>query len=206
MVTVGELLKNERLKKNLTLKQVEKSLRVREKFLLALEENNWETFSSKIYITGLITNYSRLLGLNTQKMLIFFRRDYEKKDDLKFKKRTSSQYLASPTKRIATSGVVLIVLVFLLYFSYQLTQFLAPPKVIWLSPQKTTFRSGEKITIKGKTDKDAAITIFGDRIYQTKEGIFTYDFPLKKGTNELTIEVVGANGKKTNLKKEFTGT
>lgn len=206
MTTVGELLKNERLHKNLTLKQAEKALRVREKFLAALEDNNWNDFSSKVYVAGLIKNYSNFLGVNTQKALLLFRRDYEKKEDIRFKKRTSSAYLASPTRRLAAAALMLVLFLFGLYFTYQLKLFLEPPKTTIVSPQRSTFRSGEKITIIGETDKDAAITIFGERVYQDTKGTFTYDFPIKQGKNELIIQTVGANGRTSILKKEFTGT
>ncbi len=206
MTTVGKLLRDERLKQNLTLKQVEKALRVREKFIVALEEDNWNVFSSKVYITGLITNYSRLLGVNNQKMLLFFRRDYAKKEDVRFKSRTSSKYLASPTRRIAMGALMSVLFLFVLYFTYQLKLFLAPPKTAIVAPQRSTFRSGEKITVTGKTEKDAAITIFGERVYQDKDGTFTYDFPIKDGKNELIIETTGANGRKSVIKREFMGT
>src|SRR5258708_2255088 len=129
MTTVGTLLKEARIQKNLTLKQVEKALRVREKFLVALEEDDWSIFSSRIYITGLIRNYSILLGTDTEKMLLFFRRDYERKDDLKFKKRNSATYLTSPTKRLAMAGLMFILFIFAIYFSYQLKLFLSPPGI-----------------------------------------------------------------------------
>jgi len=41
MRTVGEILKKARQEKNLTLDEIEKSLRIRKKFLMALEENAW---------------------------------------------------------------------------------------------------------------------------------------------------------------------
>lgn len=203
MLTVGEILQTERLKKSLSLKDIEKKIRVREKFLRALEQNDWKIFSSKIYIAGIIRNYSTVLGLNPEKMLAFFRREYARKEDITFKKRITSKQLAPQTRRYFVFGISLISFLFFLYFGYELFRYLSPPKVEILSPLETTIKRENKIRVVGKTEKEAVITIFGSRVYQDKEGVFIYDFPLKPGKNTLSIEVIGANGKKSILKKEF---
>ncbi len=204
MLSVGEILRKEREKKGLSLVQVEKEIRIRQKFLIAIEANDWNGFTSKIYITGVITNYARFLGLDPQKMVAFFRRDYEKIDDVKFKKNLSRGYLNPETKKYAFGGVVILVLLFVLYFGYQLTLYLSPPSVTLLTPKEDVFRSREKITITGKTEKDATATVMGDRLYLNKDGIFQYDLPLRKGKNTFRVDVTGANGKKSSLQKTYT--
>lgn len=204
MFSVGNILRKEREKKRLTLKQVEKSIHIREKFLGFIEDNNWSQFSSKIYIEGIMRNYARFLGIEHSKILAFFRRDYERKEEVRFKKHISSEYLKPQTKKVITFLFILLFILFFGYFTYQLKIFLTPPSVTLVSPEKVVFRSVQKIAVKGKTEKEATITIFGDRVYQNKEGVFTYDFPLKKGKNEFVVEVVGANGKKSILRKVFT--
>ena len=87
MLSVGQILQQARLKKGYPLSLIEKQIKVREKFLKAVEENNWKFFSSKIYITGIIKNYSSFLGLDHKKILSFFRREYESKDDVKFQRK-----------------------------------------------------------------------------------------------------------------------
>lgn len=203
MLTVGEILRTTREKKNLTLQQVEKHSRIRAKFLQAIEENNWTTFSSKIYITGLIKNYAKFLDLDENKMLAFFRRDYERLDDTHFKKRISTRSLMPETRTVVYIGIFIIFLLFSVYFGYQIKIFLTPPKVTLVSPQKSVFRSTDRIHIIGRTEKEATINIFGDKVYQNKDGVFEYDFPVRKGKNELVIEVTGANGKKSTYKKVY---
>ncbi len=203
MVSVGELISKERLKKGLTLKQIEKEIRIREKVLKAVEENDWDGFSSKIYITGIIRNYAKYLSLDPNKMIIFFRRDYEKKDDVRFKKRVSASYLRPQTKRLIYLVVFLVFFVFFVYFAYQLKQFFAPPKISLVSPAQTHIHTGTSVRVIGRTDKEANITIFGDKVYPNKDGVFEYELPLTNKTNEIVIEVTGANGKKATLRKVF---
>lgn len=204
MLTVGGILKREREKQKMSLDEVEKTIKVRKKFLEAIERDDWTLFSSKIYITGVIKNYAKVLNLPEDKVLAFFRREYAKKDVTGFQTKVPSKLLDSGTKRYLGYGLGLLVFVFVLYFGYQLFLFFAPPDVEIVSPKETTFKRVEKIKIAGKTEPEAQIMIFGNRIYQDKDGDFTYDYPLKKGKNFLVVEVTGANGKKTTISKEYT--
>ncbi len=203
MLTVGEIFRKNREKKGLTIQQVEKQIRIRAKFLQAVEENNWNSFSSKIYITGIIKNYANFLGLDKDKMHAFFRRDYERSEETQFKQKISTKSLNPQTRTIIYVVLGSIFILFTIYFGYQLKLYLTPPKVSIVSPQRSIFRSTDRIRVIGRTEKEATINIFGDKVYQNSEGVFEYDFPIKKGKNELKIEVIGANGKKTIFKKTY---
>ncbi len=203
MLSVGEILKKTREKKGLTLPKIEKEIRIREKYLRAIENNDWGFFSSKIYISGIIKNYARYLDIDPKKTQAFFNRDYERKDEVKFKKRLAKNYITPEAKKYFFEALGVIIFLFIIYFGYQLRIYLSPPKVTIISPVNNIIKREDKIRIIGEAEKESIITIFNDRIYQDKKGIFTYDFPLKVGKNILTVEVIGANGKKTTLNKEF---
>jgi transcriptional regulator with XRE-family HTH domain len=204
MLSVGSLLKQERLKKNLPLTQVEKETKIRRKFLEAIENNDWTIFSSKIYITGLLKNYARYLGLDHNKIIAFFRRDYEKREDLNFTKGIAQANLKPETRKILYGLLTIVFTLFFVYFAFQVKLYLSPPKVSIVSPKESTFRGIDRITIVGKTEKEASINIFGEQVFGNKDGQFTYDYPLKKGKNTLVIKVTGANGKQTTLTKDYT--
>ncbi len=197
MLSVGDTLKTARKEQGLTLSQIEKETKIREKFLRQIELNQWN-FASRVYIAGIVKNYADYLNLDSKKMLAFFRRDYEKKDDVRFKRRITSDYLVPTTKRWIRLGIAAIFILFFLYFGYQLFLYLKPPVVTILQPKIKIFNQDtSSIEIVGKTEKDAVVTIFGERVFQDKNGIFDYNFPLKNGRNVLSITVVGANGKQT---------
>lgn len=203
MLTVGEILRKEREKQNITLEQVEKKINVRRKFLQAVEDNDWTLFASKIYIIGVLKNYARVLGLPHDKVIAFFRREYGKKETVGFKTKVSSSFLNSDSKFVLWGIVAAIFLTFAVYFGYQLTLYFSPPKITILEPTNTRFRKVTGVEVKAKADRESQIMIFGNRVYQNKDGVFTYHYPLKKGTNEFVVEVVGPNGKKTVLKQIY---
>lgn len=203
MLSVGTLLKDAREKKKLSLVDVEKRIKVRVQFITALEADKWDVFTSRIYITGVLKNYSRFLGLDEKKILAFFRREYERNEEIKFKEKVSNSYLSSDSKKTIIASFVFAFVLLVGYFSYQMFQYLRPPKVYIISPASSTFKRLQTIKVVGKTEKEAVVTIMGERIYQNKEGVFEYIMPLKQKENKLSIDVVGANGKKTVLERKF---
>jgi len=203
MLSVGTILKKEREKKGLLLIDIEKQIKVREKYLKAIEEEDWNFFSSKIYITGILKNYSRVLSLDEKKILAFFRRDYEKKEEVKFKRKVTSAYLTSETKKFLKFGLIFLTLFFVSYFIYQLKIYFSPPSFTLLTPKVKNFTIEKNVKISGKTDKDTMITIANERVYQNKDGVFSYEFSLNEGENKITINLIGANGKKTMVEKTF---
>jgi len=72
-----------------------------------------------------------------------------------------------------------------------------------IAPEKRVFRNVDRIRIVGKTEDDAVVTIFDEKIFPNNEGRFSYELPLKKGKNPITITVVGANGKTTVVREEY---
>lgn len=71
MLTVGEILKTARDKKGLSLQDIEKKIRVRSKFLAAVERNDWSQFTSNVYISGIIKNYATFLEIDSNRALAF---------------------------------------------------------------------------------------------------------------------------------------
>lgn len=203
MLTVGEILKRERLNKGLTLDYIEKQVRIRAKYLKAIEENNWSLFSSRIYIEGIIKNYARYLKIDQKKIQAFFRRDYEKKEDVKFNKKVSQDYLTPETRKFLKLALTIVIVLFVSYFVYQLKIYFSPLGLEITSPKNTNFTVEKKINIVAKTDKDTMVVIAGDRVFQDKNGIFKYELPLNEGENKLVIELTGANGRKTEVVKTF---
>ena len=153
MLSVGKLLKDTRERKKLSLHDVEKRIKVREQFLSAIEADDWSSFSSRIYTTGILKSYTRYLGMDERKILAFFRREYERIEEIKFKEKVSTSYFSSDSKKTIILGFVFICILLVGYFSYQLFQYFKPPTVQIISPTTTSFKREATIKIIGKTEK-----------------------------------------------------
>lgn len=203
MLSTGSILKTAREEKGLTLEEIEKITSIRKKHLSAVENSDWTPFSSITYILGVVKTYGKLLSLDEEKLAAYFRREYEGETDSGFKKRLTLESFTPTTKRLLSTFLVIVFIIFGIYFAYQFNLYLASPKVAIIEPTKTEFRS-DKITLVGKTDKQATVHVNGRQIFVDDEGQFETEIALIDSSNEVIIEVVGANGKKTVVKKVFT--
>lgn len=196
METIGKIFLHERQKKNLTLEQLERDLKIRKKYLEEIEKDKWD-FSSRIYIEGIIKNYARYLKLNEKKILAIFRREYDKKEEIGFKEKIDNHLIISDKSRWLKVLLVFFSIFFILYFAYQLLNYYLPPKIKIISPITKNFIGVEKIKIIGQTKPESQIFILGNEVYPDKNGFFSYELPLRNGKNKLIIEVIGPNGKKS---------
>lgn len=203
MLTVGQILRKERLAQNLTLKQAEEMTKIRARYLDAIEKEQWSVFSSRVYIAGVIKSYASYLGIDPEKAMAYFRRDYEKKERVTFKKRLPSLQLLPGTKQVLYVLFGAVFVFFSLYFAYQFEQYLSPPEIVIVSPEEERFRNVTRITVVGRTEPESTVRIYNEDLFPDEQGFFEYDFPLRKGLNTLPIEVTGPNGKQNQLVEEY---
>ncbi len=72
MAQLGEMLKQAREERGLSLDEVEKATHIRRQFLEALEENNLKAMPSPVAARGFIRNYADYLGLDPIEALTLF--------------------------------------------------------------------------------------------------------------------------------------
>ncbi|OGK31639.1 hypothetical protein A3B02_00050 [Candidatus Roizmanbacteria bacterium RIFCSPLOWO2_01_FULL_42_14] len=204
MITnIGQLLKRERERQGISLEQVEKETHIRQISLIALEEEQWEHFPSRTYIQGAIKRYGAFLGLDEEKLIAYFRREYEKHEKIRFKRKTVASQFVPQRARIMRLLIALIIMAFGSFFGYQTYLYLKPPKVIILEPQRTIFKREDKITVKGTAPKETIIKINGRQAYLDDKNVFQLNVALPDEKNKVVIEATGANGRKTIIEKEY---
>lgn len=73
MQTVGEILKDEREKKNLSVKDIESGTSIRALYINAIEEGNYKIVPGEVYLKGFIRNYANYLGLDGAELVELYR-------------------------------------------------------------------------------------------------------------------------------------
>ena len=73
MGKVGNIFRDTRLGKGLTLDQVADETNVSKRFLQGIENDNFDGFPGEVYIIGFIRNYAEFLGLNPAETVARFR-------------------------------------------------------------------------------------------------------------------------------------
>jgi hypothetical protein len=66
MFEIGGSLREARLKRELTPADVQKAIRIRDRYLQALEEERWELLPGDAYVKGFLRTYADYLGLDGQ--------------------------------------------------------------------------------------------------------------------------------------------
>jgi len=64
MFEIGGSLREARLKRNLTPADVQRAIRIRDRYLQALEEERWELLPGDAYVKGFLRTYADYLGLD----------------------------------------------------------------------------------------------------------------------------------------------
>lgn len=204
MHTVGEILRKARNEKKLMLDDIEKHLRIRKKFLVALEENAWDKLPSLPYIKGFLRSYSDYLGLKSEEIIAIFRRQFSLQEKSGLLPDGLAHPMDEPSIRLTPQlTVVAIISSFLvLFFGYLFLQYKAytnPPNLIVTKPAEGEILVGDKIQVTGKTDNYAVISVNNQKIAVSQSGEFSTTLSLPPGINSILIESVSKYGKKKSV-------
>lgn len=72
----GSVLKDERIRRNLSVEDISRYTYIRETFISAIEDNRFETFPSLAISRGFIRNYAFAMGLDGDRLLRQFNREF----------------------------------------------------------------------------------------------------------------------------------
>jgi cytoskeletal protein RodZ len=73
METVGQILRAERERQALTIKDVEHATSIRALYLSSIEEDNYKVVPGEVYLKGFIRNYANYLGLDGTELVNMYR-------------------------------------------------------------------------------------------------------------------------------------
>ncbi|MDO8551562.1 MAG: helix-turn-helix domain-containing protein [bacterium] len=205
MRTVGEVLKNKRLEKKLTLAEVEAATKIRAKYLEAVEKNDFTKIVGGAPTTkGFIKNYAEFLGLSPVELLAIFRRDFHESKTGQIiphgylEPLNKGRFSWSP-KLTLLFGIVILVLIFSGYLIYQVSSYNAEPNLTILNPKEGSIIDKPEIEINGKSDTDAVVYVNGETVALDKNGDFQSKISLFRGENKVKVEAVARNGKRTEI-------
>ncbi len=143
---LGEMLREARERKGVSLAEVEEETKIRERLIVALEEEDYGILPDRIYTKGLLKNYARYLGLDTSEVMRLF--GEEEVAPLP----PASQALASPPLLSPDLIVILVILMALgLVGVWGYHQYLAPILIPLLATPTVEASSPTPETIPTRT-------------------------------------------------------
>lgn len=204
--TLGEKLKRKRKSLGLEIHQVEKALKIRAKYLKALEDEEWIKLPPDPYTKGFLKSYALYLKLDPQKILSLFKREKGIEEGIRKASGKSPQVKQLKSPRVIITPKTLFIALILIgalaaifYVGWQFKSFTAPPKLEVTSPADNTLLESDFVYIAGKTDAGADLFINNVSIGTDSEGKFKEKIILKEGINILQITATNKLKKETKI-------
>ena len=182
MKTAGQILKSKREEKRKKISSLATELKIREEYLVFLEEDRYQAIAGgPAVIQGLIRSYAEILGLDGEKVVAVFRRDFippASSQELMPKRiETKKKLKVTPGKIGAFFGVIFILLM-VFFLGRQLFFRFSAPKIILEAPREEEKISGYRVVIQGKIEGGDVVTIEGQpvtlarRFFSTRKRMF----------------------------------
>ena len=197
MNTIGQILKEARMKKGVSLVKLENLTKIKREFISKIENNDWDNLPEFPVVSGFVKNIANAVNVSISKANAILRRDYPpKKLSINPTPDVGSKFVWSPKLTFAMGISTLLILV-LGYLGFEYLKFVKPPELIVISPKENEQILQNKVKIEGKTTTDAILTVNNQPIILDINGKFSTDLEITKETEELKFKATSRSGKVT---------
>ena len=187
-----------------SLQQVSQAIKIRPSMLELIEAGHFYGLTDPLYLKGFIKAYSAHVGLSEDEVMPFFRREYDEQEN---EQRQLKQPLTpiEPKKSKLTPGWIVagflaLAVVLLVGYSYhQYVSLALTPTLQVDSPSDGQSTKDSQVTVSGKTDPDATLTLNGQSVQLDPNGHFSLSVGLAVGSNNLQLQAVNKLGKQTEV-------
>jgi cytoskeletal protein RodZ len=199
---LGKQLRAVRRTAKLSLDQVATQTKISKKYIQALESGKYDELPAEVYAKGFLENYAEFLGFPADEVLT----QYKRERGLTPKPKSSEQFVIPGQKverpkvtitprTLWVAGASLILLIVVGYLLTQVSVFAAPPELELNTPTAGQTVGEESVTVQGKTDPGAILSINGQPIPTDTDGSFKEEVRLLSGTNSLRVTARNKNGR-----------
>lgn len=199
MIKAGEKLKEERLKKGLTLEEVSKETKIKRDFLEAIEKSEYNKLPASTFAQGFVKNYTQFLDISESDVIPLFRREFDEERIYKVLPQGFSN-ADFPVTRFKKSQFILIPLLFfvlIFYLVFQYKDAIISPSLDVSTPQDNQTVSSTLVLVSGSTNPDNVVYVNGYQVSVDEKGNFKKTLSVFSGENQIDIKVVNRFNKST---------
>ena len=214
MPSLGDQLRLQREKKGITLDQAAADTRIREKFLKALEDGDYQSLPGAVYTKGFLRNYAHYLDLPADELIVSFheergtvtpepaKRTYRAMRPIERRNLVFTPAVFVPV--VVLAGIVL----FVGYLYYQFTSFAVAPSLDVFDPSTDAIAQQAQYVIKGRTVPTGKVKIevfpgpetVAD-VRPGSDGVFSATIDLTAGSNHVIVTVLDQTGKQNQVSR-----
>ena len=206
MRTVGQILREERERKFYTLDEIEKNTKIRKELLEALEADQYHKLPPSTFVQGFIKNYGKFLGLDPEKLLAVFRREFSEHKNPPRILDSLQNPINDKRFRLTPSSVLIsvvssLIIIFFVYLWFQYRFLVDSPFLEVSQPANQSSTSQSEITVSGRTDPEVTVSINEQEIPVDQNGKFTQTIKLSDNDNSISITATSKAGKQTKIQR-----
>jgi transcriptional regulator with XRE-family HTH domain len=203
MNTIGQIIKSARIKKNLSLKTLEKETKIRATFIESIEKEKWNLLPTFTTVLGFVKSLSAALGIDTNMTVAVLKRDYPPKNlNINPTPDVPSRFSWSPKLTFAI-GIISVVILVLGYVGFQYAKSVSPPSLVIDSPKENQIINGNYVMVFGKTDIDVKISVNNQPVLTDVDGGFSVNIGVAPTTKEIIITATSRSGKINEVKRKI---
>jgi len=219
--SLGSLLKQTRLSFGYQLSTISQKIKIAEKYLAALENDDYHRLPGPAYTKGFLRHYADFLGLETEEVINLYKKEsffFEiKQQVLKqparkktllspvFASKNNLKINASPRlhllqpQKISNSNLqktigLVMALALIFYFAWVVSQTFLPPRIKIITPINNLETANQQIQIKGWAEKGAVVKINNQSVTNLNGNEFEETLSLLPGFNNIKISAQKKNG------------
>jgi cytoskeletal protein RodZ len=199
---LGELFRDARAIKHLSLEDVEEQTKIRLKHLRAIEEGHFHELPFDVFAIGFVRRYAQAVDVDPAFAVSLFREERAKsrhphKRSVTFsppQAKRRAPIVFSP-RLVISLTIVLVVLLLFGYIWHEVRLFSSPPQLVIESPVANTSVAQSMVPVAGATGTTATVTINDESVPLDESGRFRQDVKLAPGMNSIEVRATNRLGK-----------
>lgn len=203
MKSIGNILKDARLKKRYSFAFLEKKTKIKKEFIRAIEKEEWESLPEFSVVSGFVKSLASCLKLDVKLASALLKRDYSLKVlSINPKPDVDNRFYWTP-KYTFLVGVSVVMIAVGSYLGFQYFKFLSPPKLEVFEPKDNATVTGREVLVYGKTDPDSVVKINNQPILISDKGEFSVKIEIFEGSREINVVAKARSGKETIISRRI---
>lgn len=204
MRTIGQVLKEARVRKRYSLVHLEELIKIKKDFIESLEKEDWAHLPEFPVLTGFVKNVAKFLDIDERNAVALLRRDYPpKKLPINPKPDVSDKFRWSPRLTFLV-GAALVITIVLGYLGFQYARFVSPPPLSVERPKEGEIVKERTLKVSGKTSSDATLKVNNQPVLVSDEGEFEAEIEIFEGTQEIVVQAKSRAGKETVVRRKIS--
>jgi len=200
--TLGERLRSVRQSLNLSISDAENGSKVRAKFLIGLENGDWNNLPTPVYVRGFVLAYAKYLDISKEEAIRLYEAEFALKktqnpSEFSYKNSIKDVKVILTPKVLGYSLLATFVLAMFGYIFFQVMDFAGSPNLQVSAPGNNLVLETDSTDVYGITDNDTVISINNETVPVTNEGRFSTSLKLHRGVNVIKVKALNKAKKET---------